>query len=157
MRRWKGLAAVLLTAVLPLKLEAVTLCTTVALSVDFGSYNPFSAAPLDSTGQVGVSCTGGAISALVNYTIRLSTGSSGGFSARRMAHGASHLDYNLYTNSSRSIVWGDGAGGTSSVTDSYTVGLLTVTRNYPVYARVPAQQNVMPGLYADTIVITVDY
>lgn len=149
--------AALLLAALPLKLKAATLCTTTALSLGFGGYNPFSTAPLDSTGEVSVSCTGEVISALVNYTIRLSAGSSGGFTTRYMVQGANHLNYNLYTNSSHSIVWGDGASGTSSVTDSYSLGLLTITRNYPVYGRVPAQQNVMPGLYADTIVVTVDY
>ncbi len=153
----KTLGAALLAAALPLKLEAATLCTTLALPLSFGSYDPFSVVPVDSTGQVSVSCTGGLVSVQVNYTIRLSAGSSGSFATRYMVQGANHLNYNLYTNSSRSIVWGDGTGGTSTVTDGYLVGLLTVTRDYPVYGRLPAQQNVMPGLYTDTIVVTVDY
>lgn len=157
MKCFKTLGATLLLAALPLKLEAVTLCTTTALALGFGGYNPFSTVPLDSTGQVSVSCTGEVISALVNYTIRLSAGSSGGFVTRYMVQGGHQLNYNLYTNSSHSIVWGDGTGGTSTVTDSYSVDLLTVTRNYPVYGRVPALQKVMSGLYTDTIVVTVDY
>ncbi len=157
MKFCKILVAALLAATLPLKLEAATVCTTLALPLGYGAYDPFSAAPVDTAGQVSVSCSGGLVSVQVNYTILLSAGTSGSFTTRYMAQGASHLNYNLYTNSSRSIVWGDGTGGTSTVADGYLVGLLLVTRNYPVYGRLAALQNVLPGLYADTIVVTVNY
>ncbi|BBA33301.1 spore coat U domain-containing protein [Methylocaldum marinum] len=63
----------------------------------------------------------------------------------------------MYTDSARSSIWGDGSAGTQTVSDGYLLGLLTVTRHYPVYGRIPADQNVSPGVYLDTIFVTVLY
>jgi spore coat protein U-like protein len=54
-------------------------------------------------------------------------------------------------------IWGNGTGSTVSVSDSYTVGLVAVTRNYAVYGRLLPLQNVSAGLYSDTLTVTVDY
>ena len=131
-------------------------CTATALPVAFGGYNPQTLTPTDTTGQVTVSCVG-VISISVNYTISLSTGGSGTFSPRKLVFGSSKLNYNLYTNSSYSTVWGDGSGGTATVSDGYGLALLAVIRNYTIYARMPAAQNVPAGLYADAITVTVNY
>lgn len=131
-------------------------CTVTALPAAFGGYNPLSATPTDNTGQITVTCTA-VTSISVNYSINLSTGGSGNFLPRKLAFGAARLNYNLYTNSARSIVWGDGSGGTGTVSDNYALALLSVTRNYNVYARLPAQQNVAAGVYTDSITVTVNY
>lgn len=132
-------------------------CTVSATGVTFSNYDPSSL--LDGTGNITVICTG-LISVSVNYTISLSTGSSGSYSARQMTSGGYVLQYNLYTAPSRSDVdqiWGDGSGVSSVVSDGYSLALLIVTRNYPVYGRIPAGQNVAAGLYGDTITVTVVY
>lgn len=134
---------------------ASAVCTATALGVAFGTYNPLSATPLDSSGQVTVTCTG--ISLLISYDILLSTGGSGSYAPRKMTVLSNNLDYNLYTASNRATVWGNGTGGTSVITDGYVLSLGTVIRNYPVYGQVPAQQNVATGSYADTIIVTVNY
>jgi spore coat protein U-like protein len=131
-------------------------CAVSASTTNFGSYSTISPTPLDGTGNVQVSCSN-LVSILVNYTISLSTGTSGTYSSRQMTNGADVLSYNLYTNAARTIVWGNGADGSSTLSDGYLLGILTVTRNYPVYGRVAAGQSVPPGVYSDTIVVTINY
>lgn len=131
-------------------------CTVAALPVAFGSYNPLGVSAVDSSGQITVTCTA-VLSIAVNYTIGLSPGLSGSYAARQLAFGSARLNYNLYTNSSRAQVWGNGTAGTAQISDGYSLGLLLVVRNYPVYARLPAAQNVPAGVYADTITVTVNY
>lgn len=138
--------------------HALADCTVSASPTSFGTYSPFSISPLDGTGNVQVSCTLlGVISLLVSYDILLSPGSSSTFANRTMTGGGYNLNYNLYTTAGRSSIWGDGSGGTSIVSDGYLLGLLTTVRNYTVYGRVVALQNVPPGPYSDTIVVTVNY
>lgn len=136
--------------------RAIT-CTAAASSTSFGSYNTLSLVPLDSSGNVQVTCNG-LIGLFVSYTISLSTGLSANYAARYMSNGANQLTYNLYTNAAHVTIWGDGTGGSSQVSDGYLIQLLfPVQRNYPVYGRIPASQNLPAGTYTDTIVVTVNY
>lgn len=138
--------------------QAAANCSVSATPVAYGSYNPFSASATDSTGVVTVACTlGGIISLLVSYNIKLSTGGSGSYGPRQMSSGANTLNYNLYTTTGRTTVWGNGTSSTGTISDGYLLGIGTTTRNYTVYGRVPALQNVYSGSYADTITVTVDY
>jgi len=138
--------------------HALADCTASASSTNFGTYSPFSVSPLDGTGNVQVSCSLlGVISLLVSYDILLSPGSSATFANRIMSGGAYNLSYNLYTTAGHSSIWGDGSGGTAIMSDGYLLGLLTTVRNYPVHGRILAGQNVAPGVYSDTIVVTVNY
>jgi spore coat protein U-like protein len=122
-----------------------TTCTASATGVAFGAYDPFSSVPLESTGSVSVTC-----SASTSYTIALSAG-QGSFSNRTMSSGAHLLDYNLYTSSLRSTVWGDGSGATSTVAGSGT------SQSYSVYGSVQALQNAYVGSYTDSVVVTVSF
>lgn len=133
-------------------------CSVTANPVNFGNYSPFDGNPVDAVGNVRVSCSLlGLTSLLVSYDIRLSTGSSSSYFPRLMYSGTEVLEYNLYTDSARTMIWGDGSTGNSYVSDGYLLGLLTVSRDYPVYGRLPAGQNVPAGVYSDVIVVTVDY
>lgn len=156
--RWIRTALLLCATLGPAKeAMAIAECTVSTSPVSFGNYDPFSSSPLDVAGNVRVSCSLlGLISLLVNYDILLSTGSAGNYS-RNMYSGANALPYNLYTTSGRTTVWGDGTGGTSFINDGYLLGLLTVTRDYPVYGRIPARQDVPADSYSDTITVTVNY
>lgn len=156
-RVWRTLAVAALASA-PGLAQAVANCSVSATSVAFGSYNPLSASNTDSTGTVTVSCTlGGIISLLVNYTINLSKGGAATYTPRRMTSGSNTMNYNLYTNSSRTTIWGDGTGGTTNISDGYLLGIGTTVRNYTVFGRIPPLQNIAPGAYADTITITVNY
>lgn len=148
-----GLAVVLLG----LSGTAGAVCSVGATAVGFGGYNPLSALNTDTTGTVTVTCSG-LLSVLVSYEILLSRGGAGSYTPRRMASGGNTLNYNLYTNITRITIWGDNTGGSSKVTGSILVQLLFPTSvNHTVYGRIPAQQNVAPGSYTDTITVTVNY
>lgn len=148
-----GLALMVLSTAA--KAQLIT-CTVSATPVSFGSYNVFNASPLDATGTITVHCTG-LVGLPVSYTIKLSTGLSGSYAPRKMANGANRLNYNVYTDATRLTVWGDGSAGTSFVSDSYLLVLFGVTRNYTVYGRVPALQNVAVGSYSDNITVTLTF
>jgi spore coat protein U-like protein len=120
-------------------------CTVSTPGVNFGSYDVFSNQNLDSTGNISVICDIG-----VSYTIFLSPG-GGSYASRSMAGGVHRLSYNLYTDPSRTSVWGDGSGGTS------IAGGSAIPANHPVYGRIPARQNVYVGSYSDSITVTLNF
>jgi spore coat protein U-like protein len=75
-----------------------------------------------------------------------------------MRHGSgATLNYNIYADAARSIVWGDGNSGTLVVADAYSLAESSVTRNYPVYGRIFPGQNAPVGIYTDSIFITLDF
>lgn len=68
------------------------------------------------------------------------------------------LNYNLYADGAHTLIWGDGTGGTSTVSDSYTLPASSSTRDYTVYGRISgAQSSAVAGNYLDTVLITVTY
>ncbi len=69
-----------------------------------------------------------------------------------MAKGADRLNYNLYTNSSHTIVWGDGTGVTVTVSGN------AATASHTVYGRIAGSQNAARlGAYTDSITVTVTF
>ena len=121
-------------------------------------YDSLGANPADGVGNVEVSCTYvGLGSATPAYQIQLSTGNSNNYDNRAMRLLGKSLIYNLYTNSSHSLVWGNGTGGTSVVTAAYSMTAGTEARNYPVYMRIPGAQLVNAGSYIDSITVTITY
>jgi spore coat protein U-like protein len=132
-------------------------CSLQSPGLVFGAYNPLSLAPVDSASSVTVTCTALPGASIV-YTLRLGPGGSGSFSERRMRSAAQWaLTYNLYTNPARTLVWGDGNGGSQVVSDALTLSAPSASRVHPVYGRLFARQNVPPGTYVDTLVLTVDF
>lgn len=152
MKRW---IAALILACSPLS-AGWAACSVSAQPTSFGNYNPLSVTPLDAAGQVTVDCSF-LLSLLTTYTVKLSTGSSGTYSPRRMQSGANTLNYNLYLDALRALTWGNGSGGTQFISNTQLIGALGFSATYPVYGRVPAQQNVAPATYSDTIVVTLEY
>ena len=132
------------------------MCSVSAVSLAFGAYDEFQLAHRDSTGYVTVSCYGrhGERAA---YTLTLSAG-NGSFAYRRMrAPDGATLNYNLYASPARAQVWGDGSGGSVTVSDSYLLGSAAVTRKYPVYGRLFALQKKPVGVYTDILIATLNY
>jgi spore coat protein U-like protein len=114
---------------------AAQTCTVTVSPVVFGNYSPLAAAPLDTTGQVIVNCMDTA-----GYVVALNAGANGGgFNNRHLANGNSRLFYQLYSDSARTRIWGNGTGGSTTVQAPASATLT-------VYARVPARQNVTAGL-----------
>jgi spore coat protein U-like protein len=134
-------------------------CTVAASALAFGIYPANSTAPLAATGTFTVTCTAtGTGSATVSGTLSLSTGSSGQFATRTLLAGTGVLDYNIYVSPAYSQIFGDGTAGTYQLSETGTV---TAGQIYQVggalYGLIPARQDVAPGSYVDTIVMTVVY
>jgi spore coat protein U-like protein len=66
---------------------------------------------------------------------------------------ADTLNYNLYTNSGMTLVWGDGTHST------VTANLKEVTNNITInfYGRIFPEQNVSPGSYNEQLVVMILY
>lgn len=131
---------------------AFAACTVSSTPVTFGSYNVFSATPLDATGTVTVSCNE-TPPPTVTISIGQST-NSGSFDPRAMKHTASSelLLYNLYTDSNRTYIWGDGSGNTSTVRKKIFKGSPVATT---VYGRIPPIQDAWSGSYNETLTVTI--
>ena len=121
------------------------LCSFTATGVAFGGYDVFSNQSLDSTGNISVTCD---VSA--PYSISLSTG-GGSYASRAMSSGGHTLNYNLYTDATRTVVWGDGTGSTAVINASGLTG------SHTVYGRIPARQNINVGVYGDIITVTLTF
>jgi len=134
------LCAALLAAPSVGRAQSCTLSTT---ALRFGLYDPFSASPLDGTGSVSYHCQGGLLGVAT-----LSPGSSGRFDARTMLQGAERLGYNVYLDAARTRIWGDlwGGGQVAIIRPGH--------RSISVYGRVFPQQEISPGTYSDTLVVT---
>jgi spore coat protein U-like protein len=101
---------------------------------------------IDAMGEISVTCTKGA-----PYTISLDGGTTGGTpTARKMSKGAEQITYGLYRNAGRTLGWGQ----TNNVDNVAGMGT-GIQENFTVYARVPPQPTPSPGVYTDTIVVTI--
>ena len=127
-------------------------CTVSTSSVNFGAYDPVSAnavTPLDSTGTVNVYCT---IGTLATVSLDLGTHSSG--TTRRMLAGvANFLNYEIYRDSARSVVW----NSVNTDSGTSTSKLTPINGGFVAYGRIPAAQDVTIGSYSDTLLVTVNY
>lgn len=128
--------------------QGCSISSTGALA--FGAYDPFATTPLDSTSQVVYRCT-----PAPRIRISLDAGGSGSFAARELRRGADVLRYNLYLDAARTVVWGDGTGG-SATGPQVTVRGAGGTVTAYVFGRIPAGQDPVPGTYADTVRVTFD-
>jgi spore coat protein U-like protein len=126
-------------------------CTISVTSVAFGNYNVFTATADNSTGTITFRCN----STAFNISISLSDGSSSTFFPRTMRKGAEVLNYNLYRNATRTTVWGDGSGGTSTYTNANPPNNTNV--NVTVFGRIPALQDVSAGNYTDTVSAVINF
>ncbi|MFO1406076.1 MAG: spore coat U domain-containing protein [Steroidobacteraceae bacterium] len=135
-------------------------CSTSVPTLAFGTYDPTLATPTDVSSSMTVTCTRVPFDTFtVSYTISLSTGGSGSYATRRMASGASQLNYNVYTNAARSQVWGNGSSSTGVVgaTMNFVLFQFSQSVTHTAYGRVPAGQNANPGTYSDNLVVTLTF
>ncbi|MGV2293385.1 spore coat U domain-containing protein [Trinickia sp. YCB016] len=125
-------------------------CNISATAMSFGSTSVLTSA-LTATSTISVQCTSGDA-----WELALNGGStSASVTARKMA-GTSYgstVSYQLYTDSARSTIWGDGTSSTSMVTGTGTGAAATVT----VYGKVPVQTTPRPDSYSDTVTATISF
>lgn len=150
------LAGALGAVVLPLR--AATVCSISASQLAFGVYDAVSGAANDTTGNVTVACIPGLSDPLTTaYTVTVDGTGVTSDSVRSMSRGAYRLYFQVYKDPARTTVWGSSpsAGVAGSVTSATT--LVAAQRTHTAYARLPPGQNVPPGLYSGSLLVTIEY
>jgi spore coat protein U-like protein len=130
-------------------------CSVAANPLLFGTYYPGNGG-LNANATLLVRCSHGAA-----FTVAMDAGAGGGTLAQRlMTQGAARLQYNLYTSAARTTVWGDGSVS-SAVVAGVGKGLANgETLTETIYGSLPdnaANRQLPPGLYTDTVLVTVSY
>jgi spore coat protein U-like protein len=122
-------------------------CLISATNVAFGTAGVLRSS-LAAVGSISARCTNGDA-----FRISLNGGASGNVAARTLKQqgGGGVVNYQLYTDSARSVPWGDGTAGTSMVTGTGSGNAQAIS----VYGQVPAQATPAPGSYSDTITATI--
>lgn len=132
--------------------SALAGCFVSASAISFGGYDVFDPVPRDSTFTVRLSCQE-STARDVNVAVGPSA-TSGSIPSRQMGSGSGdRLIYNLFSDPSRTTLWGDGTAAPSVVVRGVS---RSTPQNVLVYGRVPAGQDVRVGTYVDTITVTVD-
>ena len=126
-------------------------CTISVTSVAFGSYNPQSPANDDSAGNIALDCPANVQSPVV----AIEAGLSGSIAARAMRNGSFQLNYNLYSDATRLILWGNGVVGSTITLSGGQISQGDRLFSRTIYGRIPPGQNVGAGTYSDTLVVTV--
>lgn len=124
-------------------------CSLSTSTLAFGNYDPASGTDTDATTTIDASCTTG-----TTFDIALDGGSSADINARTMSDGTNTLGYQIYTDTLRSTIWGDGTtGSTAGGTGLGPLTAVTLT----AHGRIVAGQNVPPGAYSDTVNVTLTF
>jgi spore coat protein U-like protein len=139
-------------------------CSIGTTAVDFGVYDSANPTPNDKNGEVEITCIW---TSSRSVTIQLDRGTNGlSMLNRRMRLGATtnYMFYSLHTTATRNVHWGDGTGGTASITRTTGADsggctgdriLIWSTIACPIYGRIPINQDVAIGAYADQVTVTV--
>ncbi|MHA7833665.1 MAG: Csu type fimbrial protein [Algiphilus sp.] len=145
---WTASATAQTTDTFAVTATVVDSCTlTAGNTLAFGNYDPNSGTALDGETTVSVSCTNG-----TTADVALDLGANANVSTRRMVDGTtgtSFLQYELYSDSGRTTVWGTGGDAVT-----YTGQGVLSASDLTVYGRVPIAQDVSVDSYSDTITVT---
>jgi spore coat protein U-like protein len=153
-RVFPGATALFFFALLSQTFPVAAACRFKSISdISFGAYDVFSALPNTSgVGSLSISCSGDGEHEHSNFDVTLSTGQSNSYAYRIMKNGPNSLNYNLYTNAARTVVWGNGTGS-SSVMSASRNGTTLLS----VFGLIPDGQDVAFGTYTDSITATVNF
>lgn len=130
--------------------------TPSAGNLAFGTYNPLGGSNATATADITITCT----NSTPITSVTLSAGGSGSINSRQMSKSgdtAKKLNYNLYTSSANTSIWGDGGSGnvTNNVSGSAGTGS---AQTLTIYGTIAASQtSAVPGTYSDTITVTINY
>jgi spore coat protein U-like protein len=126
---------------------------TTSTGIAFAPYDVFSAVNNDAQGSITVICNIGAAppNPPVDVTITISASpTSGSINPRQMLDPVSgdRLNYNLFINAARTIVWSDNPASPNTVFLN-NMRRTTPARTTQVYGRIFAGQDVSAGSYSD--------
>lgn len=133
-------------------------CTVTATDLSFGNIQPLDNQPRTAEGEVTVHCTG-LIELFPSIVVKMNGGAWGSVGDREVrSAGGQELDYNIYTSSAHTTIWGDGTGGHAGRTLSggvVALGAWDVTGT--MYGLMPAAPAAQPGSYSDTVTVRIDW
>lgn len=162
---WLG-ALLLAGAAWPLGAAAATTCSSSNVALSFGPYLSITAAPLDAQANLVVTCTRtvappgdvGPAKTTISVALGPSQGSNS-IQNRQMFRGggADLLNYNVYLDAGRISVWGNATGVDTATSTINVPNRGTASATFTFYGRIFALQNVTPGTYGDSLLITVNY
>lgn len=133
-------------------------CAISTTALAFGQYVPSRSGASDFTATVEVRCTAsGTTSVPIDGSISLA--GAGGYARRELTDGPNRLRYQLFLDPARTILWGDGSGGTHTKPISGVVGATAPFREtVVVYGRILARQSdAVVGNYTDQIIAVLNY
>jgi spore coat protein U-like protein len=120
-------------------------CSVDTTPLAFGAIDPLLRAPSDSVASLTVRCDEEQA-----YSIAIA---GSGQPLRVMQSGSNTLAYQIYLDASRQSIWGDGSHGSISAQGSASAAGTT----HHLYGRVPSQPQAVPGLYVDTLLISISF
>ncbi len=125
-------------------------CTLTVAPMPFGNYVNSTANTMTAT--VTANCTLGGLA-----TLSANKGTNGAsIAARSMLNPAgpgTMLPYQLYVDTNRTTVWGDGTGGSQVIAVTGTGAAVA----YTIYGNLPTSSVVYPGAYSDNVTVTLTY
>lgn len=136
---------------------AQTECRLAAGPLAFGAYNVFDPLPRDTHATLQLSCTrhGGPQHLVVSVAIGPGGGGSTAQRALRRTGGPERLAYQLFRDATRTAVWGDTPGLDTLQQPVSVPNNNRVDLDLTLFARIPAGQDATPGLYSDTLTVSV--
>jgi len=125
-------------------------CIINASNLSFGVYqSPYQYSDIVSSSNINLSCDSSSNGN--SFGIKLSSGQSENFD-RYLTNNNDKLNYNLYLDNNRSLIFGDGTKGTNMYN-----GTLSSNNNINIFAKMTKNQNVSPGNYQDNIIFEVTF
>jgi spore coat protein U-like protein len=139
-------------------------CTASGSTIAFGTISPIANVATTASGSITVTCTWDAAALFRNVLVCANVGTGDGSSTsapRSLLNGSNALNYNLYTDSAYSTLWGDTATSSASTPLSMTLSsALSLTSSVSasgtatIYGKVPAGQTTVPTVSNSSTVYT---
>lgn len=150
---WRAGKAGSATANLAVTATVQSACAASANPIVFGTYTA-GGGPVTGLATITVKC-----SPSLAFKIALGPGATAGGSIgqRLLTNGTQSLQYNLYTSSDLTNIWGD---GTTGITLSGAASSEGRSTSLTVFGEVPdsvRNQLVTPGIYSDVVTVTITY
>ncbi len=123
-------------------------CQVSATDINLGTYFATTTSPTTRPGTITIQCTPNIMGSI---SANPGTGSSS-YTNRVLSSGSNTINYNLYTNAGLTTIFGDGTGGSQSISGTTTGG--TQITNY--YASIPPGQFDPVGTYSSNVVLTLN-
>ena len=132
--------------------EVTISCTMTAGELQFATYDPSSGNPGLGTATITSNCTAGGAAVITLGQGSLPAGTStDAVPLRRLVGAGGNLNYDLYSDSARTIIFGNTVATGKAFTATSGDNLTTV------FGRIIEEQEVGAGAFADSVAVTLTY